>query len=484
MQAPLVVIGAGIGGLSAAIHARLLGFPVVVLEQRDAIGGKAAQIHELGYRLDPGPSIVILTHLYEEVFRRAGKSMADSLRFRRLDPWTRVYFEGQTDPIDLPAGFDECLALLDEFAPGDRKAFEQLMADLEPAAEAVDQSIFAAPVHQPWKLVSPGLAKFARHVSVFKPFREEVDRRFQSPILRAFFYGFPSYGGQSFRTASPGSFLIPYYMMRHGVWWPEGGIGAIPRAFEQLARELGVEIRTSTEVVGLRVEGGRVRAVQCADGEEIATIGVISNRDRLKTREWLGHRVDWQPSYSYFTLHLGVRRPMPELKHHTLLIPREFEPGFLQLYDERRFPARPIVYINETTQVEAGSAPEGCTNFFAVVTSPAKHQHLDWERDQTVYRDRVLEECRLHGIDIQLEELDFCRIQTPETFEARDGNYLGSLYGPDEKHRLWGFMPLRCADEQVKNLFYAGGSVQPGAGMPMVTLSGKFAADLAARAIR
>ncbi len=182
-------------------------------------------------------------------------------------------------------------------------------------------------------------------------------------------------------------------------------------------------------------------------------------------------------------MHVGLKKKLPELRHHTLLIPKDFEPGFEELYTQRKFPSRPIVYLNETTAMEPESAPDGCTNLFAVITAPAREDHLDWERDADAHRISVVQECARHGIEIGESDVDFWRVQTPLTFEERDGNYRGSLYGPDEKERLWGMMPMRCSDEQVKNLFYCGGSVQPGAGMPMVTLSGKFAADLAHRSL-
>lgn len=479
MPKQVVVIGTGIGGLSAAIHARLHGFDVLALEQRDAPGGKACQIDEQGYRLDPGPSIVILTEIYDAVFRAAGRTPADYLRFRRLDPFTRVYMEGTDGPIDLPADEQECLKVLAEISPADRDAMVRLLGQLDDAAGAVDQTIFSRPIHQPWQLLQPGLAKFAKAVSVTQPYRKVIDELFQSPLLRAFFYGFPSYSGQSYRSPSPGSLLIPYYMLRRGVWWPEGGIGSIPRSLFRLAAELGVEFRFNCKVTGLCEMGSRVTGVVLEGGERVQADAVISNRDKLATQAMMGKPSDWKPSYSYFTVHAGIRRPMPELKHHTLLIPKEFEPGFEELYQERVFPKRPIVYLNETTAMEPESAPPGCTNLFAVVTVPAMEDHLDWVRDADTYRIRTLQELASHGIEIKETEVDFWRVQTPATFEQRDGNYKGSLYGPDEKRRLWGFMPMRCADERIKNLFYAGGSVQPGAGMPMVTLSGKFAADLA-----
>lgn len=471
----VVVVGAGLGGLSAAIHARLAGHSVLVLEQREAIGGKAAAIADQGFRFDPGPSIVILIDHYRAIFEAAGRKMEDILRFERLDPITRLYFEGR-DMVDLPAGTAACTELVKQIAPSDHASFVALLERLEKAAPLVRDSIFRAPIDQPWHLVQGSMAKFARLISPFSPYKNYIDQHFSSPVLRAFFYGFPSYGGQSYLSASPGSLLIPHYMLSDGVYWPIGGIGAIPRALHQLAVDLGVEFRVNQRVTNLDVKNDRVRSLTLASGERVEAEAFISNRDRLAVEEMLGQLSTVKPSYSYFTVHWGLRKSVPGLKHHTLLVPSAFEPGFEQLYRERKFPDAPIVYLNETTEADPSTAPKGGGNLFAVVTSPAMEDHIDWPTFEAEAKRRVLGELTRHRLDFDPEDVIVERVQTPATFAQRDGNYRGSLYGADERHRLWGFMPMRVRDEKIKNLFYAGGSVQPGAGMPLVVLSGKFAA--------
>lgn len=477
MSKHCVVVGAGIGGLSAAIHARLHGWNVTVLEQHPSSGGKARQIETQGYRFDPGPSIVILTHLYDEVFRRTGKEPGAYLKFKRLDPWTRVYFADQP-PIDLPADYNECLEVICGIAPEDFDSIKKLLVNLELAAPLAEQGIFQKPVQNPLQMIQPSLAKFARLLPVRKPYKQVVDEFIKSPLLRAFFYGFPSYGGQSYRTASPGSFLIPFYMMRHGVYWPVGGIGAIPNAFESLARDLGVEFRFNQKVKGVELSGSRITAVRTEQDEAVPCDAVISNQDRFTFGSLIGRDSKERPSFSYFTVSMGIRRKMSKLSHHTLLIPEQFEPGFEQLYSERTFPKNPILYLNETSSVDPSVAPKGGSNVFAVVTSPACEDHLEWASLESDAAERVLSQLQRFDIDFDPSSVEVMRVQTPQTFAQRDGNYRGSLYGLSEEHRLWGFMPHRCSDEKIANLYYAGGSVQPGAGMPMVTLSGKFAADL------
>lgn len=469
------MIGAGLGGLSAAVHSRLAGHDVLVLERSSQVGGKAAGIEVEGYKLDPGPSIIILRRIYEDVFKRAGRNLDDYLTFKRLDPFSRVYFEGEPK-LDLPADREQCLMVLRDRFPSDARSFENLLAKLDRVIGHVDSSIFKRPYDHIWQLTDWRLLSMAKFANPRSTYRQIVDRSFQHPLLRAFFYGFPSYGGQTYDSVAPGAFFIPFFMLAEGVYYPNGGVSAIPEAFYKLAKELGVEFRLNAHVTGIEVDQGKAAAVRI-DDERIRCDAIISNVDRYTTGHWLGRTFDQSPSLSYFTLHWGVRRRVEGLSHHTLLVPKGFEQGFDDLYRKRTFPDSPIVYLNATHIEDSSTAPESCSNIFAVVTSPAQEDHLDWKMVEGVAKERTMVTMEKFGFGLTTSELDFERIQTPTYFAKQHGNYRGSLYGPDEKHRLFGMMPNRNWDEEVKNLFYCGGSVQPGAGLPMVTLSGKFAAE-------
>lgn len=475
MANSVVVMGGGQGGLVAAIYARLRGFDVTLLEQSDRLGGKAAPIEIAGYRLDPGPSIIILPRIYESVFQDAGRRMSDYLTFRRLDPISRVFFEDRS-PIDLPADRRDCERLVQEIAPEDAASFRELMGRLDRVAPHIDRSVFRHPYDHSWQLADPHLIATALQFDVRKTYKELVDAAFRSPLLRAFFYGFPSYGGQTYDSKAPGALMIPYFMLEEGVFYPEGGVAAIPAAFGRLARELGVTIRTGVRIAGLREREGQVVAAQTTDGETISADAFVSNVDRSTTRAWLGEKETASPSLSYFTMHMGIPRVMPELRHHTLVIPKGYEEGFADLYRDRKFPSPPIVYLNLTSESDSTVAPAEKSNLFAVVTSPAEESHLDWTRAEG-FREGTLRVLNSIGLDLNPSEFDFERVQTPRYFAEAHGNYRGSLYGVDEKQRPFGgLFPHRVKDEKYRNLFYAGGSVQPGAGLPMVTLSGRFAA--------
>lgn len=480
MQRSVVVVGAGVGGLSAAIHARLAGHDVLVLEQHATPGGKAAGISIKGYELDPGPSIIILPRVYEAVFHAAGHKMSDYLVFDRLDTITRVFY-GSEGPVDLPADEAACLDVVRQIDKSDAESLARLLDRIEGVAPLLERTVFAKPYLAVSDLASLDLMRFGLALNPFRGFKAQVDSMFRSHLARAFFYGFPSYGGQSYRANAPGGFLIPFFMLRDGVFFPRGGVRAIPQALHRLAEELGVSFRFEAEVTGFETSDTRITAVQLRDGERVAADAVISNVDRYHVSSWLGRQETRAPSYSYFTVHRGVHQELPLLKHHTLFVPESFEDAFADLYNHGRFPREPIVYVNATKALDPKAAPDGSENVFCVVTSPACVPGVDWSRESAAYVARIDRVLSQFGVTWEPHQVDFVRIQNPPYFEKTHGSYGGSLYGLDEKFRQWGMFPAGNRDATVTNLFYCGGSVQPGAGLPMVTLSGKFAADMIGR---
>lgn len=478
MTRSVIIVGAGQGGLSAAIHARLRGFDVLVLETSSGVGGKAQAINTDGFRWDPGPSIVILPRIYEDVFKRAGRRLEDYLQFHRLETISRVYFEGQ-EPFDLPSDSEACLDVLREVAPEDLDAFERFMAILKKVSHLVDETVFSRPFETIWHLLDPKLVKLGLPFDARKTYKQLVDSWFKNPILRAFFYGFPSYGGQTYDSHAPGALMIPFLMLDEGVFYPQGGVAAIPEAFYRLACELGVEFRFEAKVKNLITDQNRVTHASLEGGELIAADSFISNVDRLTVQSWIGAPSSASPSFSYFTIQWGLKARKFELPHHSLLVPKDFENGFEALYRKAEFPKRPIVYLNDTVGIDPLTVPSGAGNLFAVVTCPALVSTCNWQSEAKTFEDRTVSVMSAFGLDIVDSEVVVKRVQTPAVFAERDGSYRGSLYGPTEFERAFkGLFPLTNRDPKFKNLFYCGGSVQPGAGLPMVTLSGRFAAEM------
>ncbi len=476
MAKQVVVLGGGVGGLSAAIYARLYGHDVLLIERHETLGGKARSIEEAGYRFDLGPSIIILKRIYEQLFKDAGRSMDKYIKFNRLDTLSRTFFGGNV--YDLPASRPRLLEFLKAIDPGDERALSRLLDIMERAVPGIESLVFNRPIESVLQMVNPRMIALGTKLNLRESYKMWIDRWFEQPLMKAFFYGFPSYAGQSYDRPSIAGLMIPYYMITEGVYFPEGGVSAIPAGLEKLAREVGVEIVTGQRVIHLQTNtGGKLSSLRLQGGAEYKFDALISNLDRSATRALLGLQERGKPSYSYFTMHLGLKRRNVDFAHHNLVIPDNFLVSFEDLYRQRQFPQQPVIYLNETTSEDPSTAPAGCTNLFAVVSSPACEAHLDWRTLEAEAKKRVFAGLEKIGFEIQPWEIETEITQTPITFEERDGNFRGSLYGIDEADRpMGGMFPPSVRDRDFRNLFYAGGSVQPGAGLPMVVLSGKFAA--------
>lgn len=467
-----LVVGGGQAGLSAAIHLRLLGLDVSLIEQRNELGGKAAGFVEQGFHLDPGPSIVISPWIYADVFRRCGERINDWLPMKRLPQIFRIHREDGRPSLDLPASRQEFLDCI----PEDKQGLDRLFCQIDTVYDHLKETIFDRPFDRPWQLLDPGLVATALPFDVRLSYKALVDTYVRSPEMRALFYGFPSYSGQTFHSKAAGALMVPYLMAEEGVWFPDGGVAAIPASFAQLAKAQGVQMRQGVKAESTRLEGRMAKAVVDQNGEEHTADIIVFAMDRLTVEErLLGRTVKKTPSYSYFTLHFGLSRQFDGLAHHSLLLPDDFEAGFHDLYDGLLPPSSPVVYLNSTP------APAGCHNLFVVLTVPAIHPHFDWAEEEPRQRELALRMMERFGWPIRSDDVIFERHQSPVTFLERDGSWKGSLYGPLGAERLFGLFPLSNEDSALRNVFYAGGAVQPGAGLPMATLSGKFVADKAAR---
>ncbi len=474
------VVGAGIGGLSAAIECALNGLEVTVFEAREAAGGKACPIVHQGYTLDPGPSIVILPEIYTDLIQRAGFKPETYLDFIRLETITRIFNqsaskEREPEVFDLPADHSKLLDLARDINPRDATHLEELMAKLNKWAPYIKSKFLLQPVESPLALLDWKLLQFGRELQLGKEFKQIVDGMFQSDVFRALFYGFPSYSGLSYRTKSPSPWFIPYFMLQQGVYVSQGGVASIPNALFQVAQELGVRFEFQNEVVGVASSGSNIVSLQTAQSGMVKVEGVICNQDRGSFAKLLKRNKSSKPSMSYLTLHLGIRNPSFDFATHNLFISSDYKDGFRNLYELQTEANWAVMYLNAPHLDNPECSPEGTGQYFFVSPCPAQMPSFDQKKAEETLLETV--ESRLHRFHIPLD-LDRIEVeikQSPLVFAERDGNEFGSLFGVHESERVMGMLPGN-RDQWIKNLFYVGASVQPGAGMPMACLSGQHGA--------
>lgn len=482
----ILIIGAGIGGLSAAIRLAAAGQRVMVLESNAQVGGKMYEIAVDGYRWDTGPSVITMRHVFEDLFASAGHRLEDYLTLLPVEPLTRYFYP---DGVTLDATRD-LAAMTQQIARIEPRDVEGYLAYLAYAARIhrITGPVF---IYDQPPTLRRILQTPLRDMPAVDPLRtmDSAIRSFvRSPHLRQMLGRFGTYvGGNPF--ASPATLnVIAHVELTGGVWYPQGGVYAIARAFEKLARELGVEIHTNTRVTQIAVRDGRACGVTLENGDTLPADAIIANTDVATVYERLlppgtvpQSRVDAlhraEPSGSGFLMLLGVEGETSQLAHHNIFFSSDYRREFDDVFTRGQPPDEPTVYVSITSKTDRDHAPPGHENWFVMVNAPAYDNRFDWTKGRGIMRERVLRRLAAFGLDIR-SRIRAERLITPLDLERMSGGRRGALYGQSSNDRFSALRRPHNRAGDIKGLYFAGGTTHPGGGVPMVALSGKVAAGM------
>ncbi|MCA9882045.1 MAG: phytoene desaturase [Anaerolineae bacterium] len=485
-EAPLVIIGAGIGGLAAAIRLRVAGYDVHIYEKNPRIGGKMSQYEADGFRWDTGPSVITMRHVFEDLFAAAGRKLDDYLTLLPLDPLTR-YFYADGTRLDVVSDLSAMANAIDALEPRDVEGYLGYLA-------------YAARIHRVTGPVfiydkPPTLASFLRvpigewlHADPFRTMQQAINSYVRSPHLRQLLGRFATYVGGSPYQAPATLNVIAHVELTGGVWYPQGGIYRIAEAMHRLAQELGVKIICDAPVQAIVVENGAAKGIQLADGTQIDAKAIIANADVTTTYNQLikpgqinPKRVkqlsDYEPSCSGFVMMLGINKQHPDLAHHNIFFSDDYPAEFEAIFKRQEPADNPTVYVAITSKTDEEHALEGSENWFVLVNAPALSESVNWEQEKSTYRDRILQILAEHGFDIR-EHIVSERILTPVDLQTMSGAWRGALYGPSANKKFTAFLRPHNRSKEIKRLYFTGGTTHPGGGVPMVMLSGKVAAEM------
>lgn len=482
MKREVIIIGAGLGGLSAAIRLAKKGFSVTVLEKNANIGGKVNIIESNGYKFDTGASLLTMKHVLEELFEFAEKRIEDYLEILPLEPICRYFWTDGTifnASTDLQKTESE-IAKLD-----DVDNFRKFLADSRRKYEVSEKTFLSHSLNDLPKLLRPKYFKDLLAISSTKTLNSHVKNYFRSPKLQQLFNRFATYNGSSpFQT--PATFaLIPYIEFGLGAWYVKGGMYQIPKALERLAKELGVKIYTESEVEKIVVEDGKAVGVKVG-GETIGADFVVTNADAVTTyRELLetkNKRIEnLEPSCSGFVLLLGTKKQFPNLAHHNIFFSDDYKAEFDALFKKKRPATNPTIYICAISRTDDSQAPAGHENLFILVNAPYTSDKTDWQKEAKPYRDLIIKMLEKFGLEGLEKSIDFEEIITPTEFETKYRANRGSIYGLSSNGIFSAFLRPPNKARKIENLYFVGGATHPGGGIPLVLLSGKLASDLIER---
>ncbi len=491
----VVVIGAGVGGLAAAIGLASRGVRVTVLEKNAGVGGKLNVWEQDGFRFDTGPHVLTMLWALEEVFQSTGRRLEDVLDLVRLDTVCRYHFPGGQmlggQMLDAPGDPEDAAQAIAAFAPEDEAGFRRFLEYARQVSDATTEpflkqdfgaSVRGVPSPAQWGQLSSFLA-----LKPWRTLREVVSQHFSDPRLRQVFELYGLYSGSHPARASGIFATVADVQWRQGTFYVRGGLYQLAEALREAAESLGVQFQTSTAVSEIIVKSGRARGVETRDGDRLFADAVICNADALGAmttliphaarRSWPESRVQKiEPSTSAFLLLLGVQGEYPQLAHHNSFLAADGEAEFSAIFDSQTPAEDPTVGVACQSVSDPSKAPPGCSNLFVMTNPPALSSHFDWRTEAPYYRDLVLAKLERMGLTDLRERILVEQMWTPLDLESRYGAYRGAIYGLSSNGWRQGFLRPPQISPDVQGLYFVGGSTHPGGGVPLCALSGTNAA--------
>ncbi len=486
---PVIIVGAGLGGLSAAIHLRLAGHEVLILEANERVGGRANIIERDGFTFDTGPSLLNYPWVFENLFRAAGRELKDYVELLPVDPSVSFQWMDGTK-FTLSSNLQRLMEECERIDPGSRPGVSAFLEDAAVKYRLSFDKLVSRNEDNPLRWIGALSPLEMTRLGVWRSLDGELGRFFRSRRIREALGSYGMYlGGSPYEL--PGLFtILSYGELAYGLWLPKGGIYGLVRGIERLATELGVEIRTRQRVRTIIVSDRRVTGVETSNGVVHPASIVISNVDVPTTNtELLGDyrlrsslrarigRTRMTPGV--MTFYWGVRGKVGNLGHHTIFLPDDFAGAFDDLLRQKRIPRDLPFYVSVPSATDPQLAPEGDTAMFVLIPTPLLSEipEVDWKAAVGEVRNRVLERLWHDGVDLDPENIVVEEVYTPEDWSRRFGLYDGSAFGA--AHTLFQVGPFRSRNysNEVEGLYYVGAGTTPGTGMPMVVLGGRLTAE-------
>ncbi len=476
----VVVVGAGLSGLSAALHLAGTGREVTVIEAAAKPGGRAGQETIEGYRIDTGATVLTMPELIDEAFAAVGTSLAAEVDLIKLDPAYRARFaDGSTIAVHTDAAAMEA-EIRATAGPREAEGYRRLRAWLTDLYQVQRDRFIGANFDSPTDLVGPELARLAA-LGGFGRLGPAVGRFLSDDRLRRLFSFQALYAGVPPSRALAAYAVIAYMDTVAGVSFPRGGVGAVAEAMAGAAARAGVHVRYSTSAAWLERVGTRVGAVRTTTGERIACDTVVLTADLAASYRLLGvtprRPLPLRYSPSAVVLHTGTTRSWAELDHHTIFFGRAWERTFQEITREGVLMSDPSLLVTRPTATDPTLAPDGRQQISVLAPCPnLRTGPIDWHRIGPRYRDdlvRVLERRGLTGFDSSIE---MQRLVTPADWEAA-GLAEGSPFSVAHTFAQTGPFRPRNLVRGVDNVVLAGSGTTPGVGIPPVVISGRLAAQ-------
>lgn len=487
----VVVVGAGLGGLSAAISLRSEGFDVQVVEKNDKVGGKLNFREIEGFGFDLGPSIFTLPQIFRALFRRAGREMEDYVQIERVTPHWRNFFEDglvldlYEEPEKMQAELKKLPGILDE----NWNELQRFLSYGREQYHLVDGGYFDKGLDNLWEFLKHyGLFQLGTRMDYRNSMSQSIAEYLSNPHLRTVFEYFIKYVGSSAHDAPGYMNLMPIIQFDYGLWYVKGGMYNLARGLEKLLGDLQIPIRLNAPVAAINKspDGKTVTGITLESGEAIAADYVVSNREVIPSYRdlleeppgFLRKLEKFAPTCSGLVVHLGTDRVYDQLAHHNFFYSKNQDDHFDSVFRKGKIPEDPTIYLVAPTRTDPSKAPEGCDNIKILPhIPPIDPENPATDDDYQALKERILEKLERMGLENLRKHTIVEDVLTPVDIERMYGSNRGSVYGVvTDWKKNFGFKAPKQSTK-YRNLFFTGASANPGGGMPMVILCGQKVSD-------
>ncbi len=481
----IIIIGAGIAGIATAIRLKSQGHDVAVYEANNYPGGKLTAFSEKGYRFDMGPSLFTMPQFIEELFEVAKKPIKDYFQYKKKEVVCNYFYE---DGTTFSALADES-----KFAKEASKTFEVTEEKIlnyfneSKIKYNLTASLFLEKsLHKTTTYLSKEALRAIFNINsldINTTLSNYNSKMFEDERLIQFYNRFATYNGSSpFQTPGIMS-MIPHLEQYFGTYFPKGGMHSITTSLFRLASDIGVEFKFNQKVNQIITDKSKATGV-LINGEFISADIVVSNSDIVPTYRQLlkqhkpPEKILQQPrSSSALIFYWGITKQFPQLDLHNIFFSEDYKAEFDYIFEKEDVHQDPTVYINVTSKEEPDDAPKGHENWFTMINVPSNNGQ-DW--DSIIEKTRsniILKLSRLLKEDIS-KLIEFEAILDPKTIESKTQSYQGALYGASSNNKYSAFLRHPNFKSKIADLYFCGGSVHPGGGIPLCLLSGKIVSEL------
>lgn len=474
----VVIVGAGLGGLATALHLAETGREVTVIEREPVPGGRAGIWAVDGHLFDTGPTVLTMPGLIDDAFAAVGERTADWLDLMPVDPIYRTYYpDGSTldvhsEPARMAA---EIEATIGPDEAGNYLRFVDFVSELYrlEMSDFIDRNI-----DSPFDLLTPNLARLAA-IGGFRRLAPKVHSYLKDPRTRRVFSFQAMYAGMSPFDALAIYAVIAYMDSVAGVFFPKGGLHAVPTAMAGAAAAHGVRFEYNTTVEHIERSGTRATAVVTTDGRRFPADVVVLNpdlpiayRDLLGIEPWSIRRLKYSPSCA--VLLAGSTANYSKAAHHNIHFGRSWSGVFSELIDDQQLMSDPSFFVTNATATDPELAPAGKQNYYVLFPTPNNRSGIDWDAEGPRYRDVMVETLERNGYRGFNDAITVEKLTTPADWE-RAGMAAGAPFAASHTFTQTG--PFRPRNVWGDNVVFTGSGTTPGVGVPMVLISGKLAAQ-------